>query len=376
MIMMRRPDHLAPFLLVSLLATVHLAGPVGAAKFVCNAGDSGGTSKCQSLIGYTAGNATTLNGVMSLFGIHSLRSLLGANGLPLSTPPSRPVPAGATVRVRLDCACSTGYGASSRHPVYRVRHGVTLDAIARDVFGGLVTDKEIAAASNISDPGSVQGGQDIYIPLPCSCDEVGSEAVVHYAHVAAAGSSVSEIAAEFGTTEETLVKLNGISDPKSLEAGQVLDVPLRACSSSISNVSMDHGLHVPNGSYILTAGNCVICSCSSSSWQLDCYPTKGISTSVCPIATCGDLSLGNSSPSSACESTICAYAGYTDSNGSLNILTNLTTQSSCDNNAGEQQSQASDGSYLLPSGMQWAYVVAISISISINRRLLDFLLRG
>lgn len=57
---------------------------------------------------------------------------------------------------------------------------------------------------------------------------VGVDPVVHYAHVVAAGSSITGIATAFGTTEDTLMKLNGITDPKSLQAGQVLDVPLRS----------------------------------------------------------------------------------------------------------------------------------------------------
>jgi LysM repeat protein len=68
----------------------------------------------------------------------------------------------------------------------------------------------------------------LQIPLPCSCDMVGVDPVVHYGHVVAAGSSITSIATAFGTREDTLMKLNGITDPKSLQAGQVLDVPLRS----------------------------------------------------------------------------------------------------------------------------------------------------
>ncbi|WOK98414.1 chitin elicitor-binding protein [Canna indica] len=351
-----------------LLAAAHLLPPAEAARFACRA--TGGAARCHALVGYTPRNATTLVDVMSLFQVRSFRYLLSANGLPLSTPPSRPVPAGATVRVRFACSCSSGHGASTHRPLYRVGPGDGLDAIARGVFDGLVTYKEIAAANNISDPNAIQVGQELYIPLPCSCDDVGGEAVVHYAHVVASGSSVSAIAEEFGTKEETLMTLNGISDPKSLQAGQVLDVPLRACSSSISNTSMDHGLRVSNGSYILTANNCVLCSCSSSSWQLDCHPTKGISSSVCPAATCGDTPLGNSSSSTVCESTTCTYAGYTNTS-SFNILTTLTTQSLC-NDAGAPLPQPSDG-LSLQSRVQWAYFAAV-LSISISMALLGLVL--
>lgn len=59
--------------------------------------------------------------------------------------------------------------------------------------------------------------------------------------------------------------------------------------------------------------------------RLDCSPTRGLN-SKCPAATCGSLILGNSSSSSPCERSVCAYTGYTNNN---TILTNLTTESLC-----------------------------------------------
>ncbi|KAL6601375.1 hypothetical protein ACP70R_044595 [Stipagrostis hirtigluma subsp. patula] len=258
--------------------------------------------------------------------IRSHRALLAANGLPLSTPPTAPAP--TPLRVRLPCLCSGGAGATFQRPTYRIRAGDTLDAIARGVFAGLVTFQDIAAANNVSDPNKVAVGQQLWIPVPCSCDPVGGEPVVHYTYVAPAGSFVAGIAQEFGTTEETILAVNRMHDAKSLVAGQVLDVPLRACGSTISNTAIDKNLRVPNGSYILTANNCVMCGCSSSTWQLDCQPTQGISSSACPAAKCGEMFLGNTSSTSSCETTKCSYAGYTNST-SFTILANLTTSNVC-----------------------------------------------
>ena len=103
--------------------------------------------------------------------------------------------------------------------------------IAAEVFAGLVTYPEIQAANNISDPNQIEVGQELRIPLPCSCDNVNGSKVVHYGHVVEAGSSVELIAGEYGTTEETLLRLNGITDPKTLQAGDVLDVPLKGFSA-------------------------------------------------------------------------------------------------------------------------------------------------
>ncbi|KAJ3692869.1 hypothetical protein LUZ60_011964 [Juncus effusus] len=344
-------SSLSLFLSISLLLN-----STSAARFPCTAKNP---STCQSLIGYVPPNATTLGAVRALFQLRSFRSLLAANSLPLSTPASYPLQEMTTVRVRLPCYCSGGSGSSFGLPVYKVRAGDGLDGIARGVFSGLVSYEEIAKANNISDPNKVEVGQQIKIPLPCSCDLVGGEAVVHYAHVVMPGSSVSGIAAGFGTTEDILMRLNGISDPKTLQAGQVLDIPLKPCSSSISKTSLDRNLRVPNGSYILTANNCVQCSCSASTWQLDCQPTQGISSSACPTAKCGDLFLGNSSTGpNACDNTVCSYAGYTNTT-SFTILTNLTTQDICSSSAASPTALPSTSSGLGLELSSWVELLVL-----------------
>ncbi|KAM3259557.1 hypothetical protein ACQJBY_051054 [Aegilops geniculata] len=318
-------SHLVPLLLLLTLAALSLS-PAAAARFACNA-TAPRASTCQALVSYSPPNATTLAAVRALFQLRSHRALLASNNLPPSTPTTAPSP--SPVRVRLPCLCSGGAGATFQRPTYKVRAGDTLDAVARGVFAGLVTYRDIAAANNVSDPNRVAVGQELWVPLPCSCDPVGGEPVVHLTYVAPAGSSVAGIAEEYGTTEETILALNRMPDAKSLLAGQVLDVPLRACSSAISSSAIDRNLRVPNASYILTANNCIMCGCSSTTWQLDCQPTQGLTPS-CPAAKCGDLFLGNTSTSatSTCESTTCSYAGYTNGT-SFTILANLTTSSVC-----------------------------------------------
>lgn len=323
------PPCSLPALLLVALAAMSLSmspTPAAAARFACNA-TAPRASTCQALVSYSPPNATTLAAVRALFQLRSHRALLASNALPLSTPPTAPAP--SPVRVRLPCLCSGGAGATFQRPTYKVRAGDTLDAVARGAFAGLVTYRDIAAANNVSDPNRVAVGQELWVPLPCSCDPVGGEAVVHLTYVAPAGSSVAGIAEEYGTTEETILALNRMPDSKSLLAGQVLDVPLRACSSAISSTAIDRNLRVPNASYILTANNCIMCGCSSTTWQLDCQPTQGL-TSNCPAAKCGDLFLGNTSTSatSTCESTTCSYAGYTNGT-SFSILSNLTASSVC-----------------------------------------------
>lgn len=92
---------------------------------------------------------------------------------------------------------------------------------------GLVTFQEIQAVNNIPDANTIEVGQSLWIPLPCSCDDVDGEKVVHYGHVVAAGSSVEGIAQQYNTSQETLLRLNNLTSPQDLLAGAVLDVPLR-----------------------------------------------------------------------------------------------------------------------------------------------------
>lgn len=85
---------------------------------------------------------------------------------------------------------------------------------------------EIQAVNNISDANLIIVGADLWIPLPCSCDEVGGERVVHYGYVVPGGATLEEIAQEYNTTQDTLLALNGLTS-KDLKAGAVLDVPLQ-----------------------------------------------------------------------------------------------------------------------------------------------------
>lgn len=206
-----------PFLL--LLTTVPEAQ---AANFTCKA-----ATTCNALVDYVSPNTTSLSSIQTLFGVKNLRTLLGANNLANSTLGNYTVTAKDKVIIPFRCRCSNGTGASNGQPVYVVQSGDGLDHIAVDVFARLVTFQEIQAANNISNPNLIQVGQELRIPLPCSCDEVNGAKVVHYGHVVEAGSSVEQIAEKYNTTEATLLSLNGISDPKTLQAGAVLDVPLK-----------------------------------------------------------------------------------------------------------------------------------------------------
>ncbi|XP_057966350.1 lysM domain-containing GPI-anchored protein 2 isoform X2 [Malania oleifera] len=298
-----------------------------AATFKCS---SAGT--CWSLIDYVSPNTTTLEHIKTLFGVKNLRNILGVNGLSVSTARNYTVVANQTIRIPFRCVCANGTGRSNHLPMYTVQKDDGLYHIAAEVFGGVVTYQEIAAANNITDFNKIDVGQLLWIPMPCSCDSVNGSAAVHYGHVVEVGSSVSEIATKYGADQQTILQLNGIDDPKSLKAGEVLDVPLEACTSAVSNDSLDYPLLVSNGTYTFTANNCVMCKCDAANNRtLQCEssglkPSINSTWSTCPTTQCqGNLFLGNTSSGSDCDQTMCAYAGY----NTKTILSKLVSESSC-----------------------------------------------
>jgi LysM repeat protein len=212
-----------------------------AATFTCNAT---ATATCKSIIGYVSTNASTYGNISSLFQV-SLTSIISENNLSSVTSNSTTVSAGATVKVPIPCLCANGTGRSDRIPVYTIQPGDGLYTISSNKFDLFANYTEIANANNISDPNKIEAGKTLYIPLPCSCDPVNGKKVMHLAYHVESGNTTAGIAAMYGTTESTLLKLNGISDPKSLMADQILDVPLEAGTKFISTrfSYLIHGLN-------------------------------------------------------------------------------------------------------------------------------------
>ena len=98
---------------------------------------------------------------------------------------------------------------------YTVKSGDTLSSIAAE-FG--VTVDELVKWNNISNPNMIYVGQILYLE-PHNSNNYGSIYVVK------AGDTLSGIAAKFGTTVSELVKLNNISNPNLIYVGQVLKIP-------------------------------------------------------------------------------------------------------------------------------------------------------
>ncbi|KAG9141748.1 hypothetical protein Leryth_018131 [Lithospermum erythrorhizon] len=230
-------------------------------KFKC----ASSLQKCDALIDYIPQKNTTLIAIRDLFNIKNLRTILGVNNLPLLTPPNQLVPAKhSLIKIPLQCICTNGTGKSNKRPIYKVENATSLERIATEVFAGLVSYEEIQEVNNVRDPKLVKVGQRLWIPLPCSCDDVEGERVVHYGHLVGENSTVEGIAQEYNTTQNVIMRVNGLVSPNDLKAGAVLDVPLKACTSLVNNNSLDYPLLVSSGTYIFTAANCVKCTCDAA----------------------------------------------------------------------------------------------------------------
>ncbi|KVI06388.1 Peptidoglycan-binding lysin domain-containing protein [Cynara cardunculus var. scolymus] len=136
--------------------------------------------------------------------VHTSFILLAANDLPTNTPQNQNFPASSILKIPFPCSCRNGTGISNRRPNYIVIPNDTLFHIAAEVFSRVVTFTQIQLVNNIPNPDMISVGQRFWIPLPCSCDDVEGQAVVHYGHFVQAGSTVSGIAERFNTTESTL----------------------------------------------------------------------------------------------------------------------------------------------------------------------------
>ncbi|CAA2957955.1 Hypothetical predicted protein [Olea europaea subsp. europaea] len=245
-------------LLLAISSTLTFAQP-----FRCTS-----TATCDALVDYVSPNDTTLSAINTLFQVKNLLSILGANKLPLSTPSNFPVAAKRTIKIPFPCICNNLTGISNRQPNYTVVPGDYLYHIAAEVFAGLVTVQQIQEVNNIANASLISVGQKLWIPLPCSCDDVDGQKVLHYGYVVPAGSSVEGIAQQYNTSRDTLLRLNNLTSPNDLKADAILDVPLRACSSEVRNTSQDYPLLVPNGTYVFTANNCVRCNCeAANNWM-------------------------------------------------------------------------------------------------------------
>lgn len=142
--------------------------------------------------------------------------------------------AGTTGSATTGTTTSTGgttSGASGDSLVYTVAAGDTLSEIAARYN---VTWEAIAQANGLAAPYTIYRGQKLTIPGATASGSTGStgtttdatpEPATSTTHTVQPGETLTQIAAQYGTTAQAIMAANGIADPDYLSVGQELVIP-------------------------------------------------------------------------------------------------------------------------------------------------------
>ncbi|CAN6245947.1 unnamed protein product [Urochloa humidicola] len=278
-----------------------------------------GSDTCQALLGYTLYADMKVSEVAALFATDPV-ALLAANALDFGAPGAahRILPMGLFLRIPARCSCAGGVRKSVAVR-YAARPGDTLATVADTVFAGLASADQIrdenGLAASAADPDApLDPGLKLVVPLPCVCFNASDNNLpaVYLSYVVQVGDTVPAIAATYETTVTDVMNVNAMGSPVAAP-GDILAIPLPACASAFPKSASDHGLVVANGTYALTADNCVQCSCGPGSLNLYCTPAS--LSGSCPSMQCpnSNVMLGNMStrPTSAgCNVSSCNYEGF------------------------------------------------------------------
>ncbi|CAH1424472.1 unnamed protein product [Lactuca virosa] len=285
---------------------------------------------CNALLGYTLYTDLKVSELAALFQIDPIL-LLSANSIDISYPDveSHILPSQLFLKIPIICSCVDGIRKSvATH--YKTRPSDTLSNIADAVYGGLVSADQIKEANSISDPSVLDVGQNLVVPLPCTCFN-GTDnflPAIYMSYVVRAVDTLAGIAARYKTTTTDLMGVNALGNA-AIEDGDILAIPLPACASNFPRSASDYALSVPNGGYAITADHCVECSCTAGS-RLYCQPAS-LSVS-CSSMQCksSNLMLGNvtvQQSSAGCNVTSCGYGGFV--NGTIITTLSSSLQPRC-----------------------------------------------
>lgn len=293
-----------------------------------------GADACPALLGYALYADMKVSEVAALFGVDPA-ALLAANGFDFASPggANRILPAGLALRVPTRCACADGVR-KSVSVRYAARPADTLASVADIVFAGLASADQIRNANGLAaeDPDApLDPGQTLVVPLPCVCfnSTDNNLPAVYLSYVVRVGDTIQSIAASHTTTVTDISNVNAMGSP-IVAPGDILAIPLPACASTFPSSASDYGLLVANGTYALTAGNCVECSCGPGNLNLYCTPASlaaSCSSLQCPNS---NLMIGNvtAQPTSGgCSVSSCNYAGIV--NGTITTSLSSGLQPTC-----------------------------------------------
>ncbi|XP_010521245.1 PREDICTED: lysM domain-containing GPI-anchored protein 1-like [Tarenaya hassleriana] len=289
------------------------------------------TDTCNAMLGYTLYTDLKVSEVASLFQVDPISVLL-ANAIDISYPDveNHILPDKLFMKIPITCSCVDGIRkCDSTH--YKTRPSDTLGTIADSVYGGLVSAEQIQEANSVIDPTVLDVGTNLVVPLPCTCfnGTDNSLPAVYLSYVVREVDTLTGIARRYSTTITDLMNVNAMGAP-DVKAGDILAVPLSACASNFPKYTSDYGLIVPNGSYVLTAGHCVQCSCALGSHNLYCEPAS-LAVS-CSSMQCrnSNLMLGNittKQSSGGCNVVTCSYNGF--ANGTILTTFSMSLQPRC-----------------------------------------------
>lgn len=291
----------------------------------CSVSDS-----CNAMVGYTLYTDLKVAELSTLFQVDPI-SLLTANAIDISVPgvENHILPSSLFLKIPLSCSCVDGIRKSVIH--YTTRPSDSLASIAGSIFSGLISADQIANANAISDPSTVDVGQTLVVPLPCTCFNSSDDSLpaVYLSYAVKAGDTVEEIAARYATTTTDLMTVNGMGSPV-VNPGDIISVALPACASGFQSYSSDYNLIVANGSYAVTADHCVQCSCGPGNLNLYCTPASLAASCSSMQCNNSNLMLGSiiSQPTSAgCNVTTCSYGGSV--NGTILTILSTSLQPQC-----------------------------------------------
>lgn len=271
----------------------------------CNASDS-----CSSYLSYRLPLDSKISEIAFRFKVN-VSDLLAANSIG-SNQVNQIQPEKSFVKIPILCSCVNGIRrSSSTH--YTIGVADTLMSIS-ELYGGLVSAEQIGIANGVDAEHPLASGQSLVIPLPCTCFNNSNNDVdsVYMSYVVQSGDDLTRIAAEYGVTVGNLEIINGLGQPQ-IDPGDILAIPLAACSAANLNW-YNESLIIPNGSYALTANNCIKCGCSSTDLSMECS-ASGI-VDKCSHLQCKDsnLFIGENhekhTASGNCNVTACIYRGH------------------------------------------------------------------
>ncbi|KAL6182891.1 hypothetical protein ACLB2K_044303 [Fragaria x ananassa] len=272
----------------------------------CTSSDS-----CPSLLSYVLPWDSKLSEIAYRFQVNVF-DVMAANSINITASSVGNQIFGARSQLKVPISCSCVDGIRRVMLSYIVRAADSLDLISEG-YGRLVSGEQLGTLNGISPNNPLTSGQSILVQLPCTCFNNSNNGVasVFMSYVVQSGESLSNIGVEFGAIVKELVGINGLDQP-TVDPGDIMAIPISACSSANLNW-YNESLIVPNGSYALTASNCIKCICRPSTLNLQCFPS-GI-VNACSHLQCkgsnlfiGDVSINRTA--TGCNVSTCVYRGH------------------------------------------------------------------